>query len=136
MNITLLPDLFPWIHHSRFEAFQMAGAEETKGNSMSRLIPIAVFAAAALFAYVVSPPVSEALPLHFDGTAQRADDNGTLVRRRRWHWSPRQGQTSIAVFIIPGLYWGPAWWDPNYARLCWQKTRPCRGCAENWVYTC
>jgi len=102
---------------------------------MSRLIAIAAFALATLLAQPYSPP-AEALPLHLDGTTYLAESDGIPVRRRRLQWRARQGQTSIAVFIIPGLYWGPAWWDPNYARLCWKKNRSCRGCPENWVYTC
>ena len=97
---------------------------------------LAVFALAVLSACLYLPPSAEALPLHSDASVQRADDDTILVRRRRLQWRARQGQTSIPVFIIPGLYWGPAWWDATYARLCWKKTRECRTCPEHWVYTC
>jgi hypothetical protein len=83
----------------------------------------AAFLAVAL-THSYSPPPAAALPLHLDAAANHANADIVFVRRH------------VAVFIIPGLYWGPAWWDPNYSQLCWKKTRSCRGCAENWVFVC
>jgi hypothetical protein len=64
-------------------------------------------------------------------------DADTVLVRRHWRFlrHRQQQQTGIAVFIIPGLYWGPAWWDPAYTKLCWKKIR-CRDCADNWIYVC
>ena len=66
-----------------------------------------------------------------DTAAGREFPSGYQASRRH-----EQRQSGVAVFIIPGLYWGPAWWDPAYSRLCWKKIRPCRGCAENWIFVC
>jgi hypothetical protein len=56
------------------------------------------------------------------------------VRHRRRHrvddrYDPRRG---VSVFIIPGLYWGPAWWDPNYNARQNRK----RGKCNNWIFAC
>jgi hypothetical protein len=103
---------------------------------LRKLTPIAAALLALVLAHSYSPPPAAALPLRFDATANHTDADIVFVRRH--HWSSRQQprQTSVAVFIIPGLYWGPAWWDPTYSQLCWKKTRSCRGCAENWIFVC
>jgi hypothetical protein len=54
----------------------------------------------------------------------------------RWRLRRSQRPSGIAVFVVPGLYWGPAWWDPNYSKLCWREIQPCKNCAKNWAYTC
>jgi len=94
----------------------------------------AIVAMALVHSY--SPPPAEAVPLRLDLALRRADADAVFVRRRQSSRRHEQRQSGVAVFIIPGLYWGPAWWDPAYSRLCWKKIRPCRGCAENWIFVC
>ena len=61
-------------------------------------------------------------------------DQVDLVRRLR---NRRARQTAgVGVFIVPGIYWGPAWWDANFRRVCWKLHRHCRNCAQNWIYVC
>jgi hypothetical protein len=102
---------------------------------LRKFMPIAAAALAMALVHSYSPLPAEAVPLRVDAVAGRVDADTTLVRRRRWSWR-QERQSGIAIFIVPGLYWGPAWWDPAYSRLCWKKIRSCRGCAENWVLVC
>src|SRR5882724_11965585 len=101
---------------------------------LRKFLPLAGAMVLAL-AHAYLPP-AEALPLHLDAAARTTHADTIFVRR---HWRSlrhrQQQQTGIAVFIIPGLYWGPAWWDPAYAKLCWKKIR-CRDCENNWIYVC
>jgi hypothetical protein len=54
------------------------------------------------------------------------------VRRRRHRDNDRYGsRRGVPVFIVPGLYWGPVWWDPNYNR----QNRNRRKC-NNWIFAC
>jgi hypothetical protein len=103
---------------------------------LRKLMPIAAAALALALAHSYSPPLAEAVPLRLDAAVCPADTDAIFVRHRRRSWWYRQRQSGVEVFIIPGLYWGPAWWDPAYSRLCWKKIRPCRGCAENWIFVC
>jgi hypothetical protein len=98
-----------------------------------KFMPIAAAALTLALVHSYSPPAA-AVPLRFDATTPRAD--AIFARHRWWSWRRQPQDTSVAVFIIPGLYWGPAWWDPAYSRLCWKKIRPCRGCEENWILVC
>jgi hypothetical protein len=103
---------------------------------LKKFMPIAVTALALALAHSYSPPPAEAVPLRLDAALCPADAGAILVRH---HWrfrGRRERPSGVAVFIIRGLYWGPAWWDPAYARVCWKKIRPCRGCAENWIFVC
>ena len=59
-----------------------------------------------------------------------------FVRHRRERKTASRPTKSVEVFIVPGLYWGPAWWDANYTRACWRLIQPCMNCARNWAYTC
>ncbi|HEY4863178.1 MAG TPA: hypothetical protein VIH65_03600 [Xanthobacteraceae bacterium] len=103
---------------------------------LRKLTPIAAALLALALAQSYSPPPAAALPLHLDAAANHANADIVFARRHHWSWRQRPQQTGVAVFIIPGLYWGPAWWDPNYSQSCRKKTRYCRGCAENWVFVC
>ena len=89
-----------------------------------------------LLAYSYSPSPAKTSPFRPDTAVQSLAANTVLVRRR-WralrHREPQQ--TGIPVFIIPGLYWGPAWWDPAYVKQCWKKP-VCRDCANYWFYVC
>jgi hypothetical protein len=102
---------------------------------LRKLMLIAAALLALTPAHSYSPP-AEAVSLYLDAAANHTDAGIVFVRRHHWSWRYQQRQTGVAVFIIPGLYWGPAWWDPAYTRLCWKKIRPCRGCAENWIFDC
>jgi predicted FMN-binding regulatory protein PaiB len=102
---------------------------------LRKLMLIAAALLALTLAHSYSPP-AEAVPLYLDAAANRTDAGAIFVRRHYWSWRYQQRQTGVAVFIVPGLYWGPAWWDPTYSQLCWKKARPCRGCAENWIFVC
>jgi hypothetical protein len=101
---------------------------------LRKFMPIAAGLLALALARSYSPPPAEAAPLRLDAATSQADT--IFVRHRRWSWRPRQQGTGVAVFIIPGLYWGPAWWDPAYSKLCWKKARLCPGCEKNWVSVC
>jgi hypothetical protein len=68
-------------------------------------------------------------------TLSAESDPIEFIRRLRVK-RERLASAGIGVFIIPGVYWGPAWWDRTYARVCWKLIRPCRNCAENWIYIC
>jgi hypothetical protein len=103
---------------------------------LRKFMPIAVAALLLALAYSYSPPPAEAVPLRPDAAVCRADADTILVRHHSRFRGRRERPSGVAVFIIPGLYWGPAWWDPAYTRLCWKKIRPCRGCAENWIFAC
>jgi hypothetical protein len=103
---------------------------------LKTFMPIAAAALALMLAHSYSPRPAEAFSLRLDATASGTDADTAFVRHRRWSWRREQRQSGVAVFIVPGLYWGPAWWDPAYSRLCWKKIRPCRGCAENWIFVC
>jgi hypothetical protein len=87
---------------------------------------------ALTLAHFHSPP-AEALPLAAGVAGAKSE---AVFVRWRWWSRQRTRQSGIAVFIVPGLYWGPAWWDPNYTQLCWKKIRPCPNCLENWIYVC
>ena len=102
---------------------------------LKKFMPIAIAAFALALVHSYSPP-AEAVPLRLDAAVCRADAGAIFVRHHWRYWWRRQQPSGVAVFIIPGLYWGPAWWDPAYSRLCWKKIRPCRGCAENWIFVC
>jgi hypothetical protein len=102
---------------------------------LKKFMPVAVAALALALAHSYSP-TAEAVPLRPDAALCHADAGAILVRHHRRYWWRRERPSGVAVFIIPGLYWGPAWWDPAYSRLCWKKIRPCRGCAENWIFVC
>lgn len=99
--------------------------------------------AAAVFALAVSFSVapSKAAPLH-SGARTIAIKNGLVdpVRhRRRHHRKANRAQrrrSGVGVFIMPGLYWGPAWWDSAYSKACWRNIRPCPRCAKNWTFVC
>ena len=103
---------------------------------LRKFMPIAAALLALALVHSYSPPPSEAIPLRPDAVARRADTGVILVRHHWRFWGHRERQSGVEVFIIPGLYWGPAWWDPAYSQLCWKKIRPCRGCAENWIFVC
>jgi hypothetical protein len=103
---------------------------------LRKLMPIAAAVLALALAHSYSPSAAEAVPLRLDAALCRADADATFVRHHWRSWEHRERQSGVEVFIIPGLYWGPAWWDPAYLRLCWKKIRPCRGCAENWIFVC
>jgi hypothetical protein len=103
---------------------------------LKKFMPIAAAGLALTLAHSYSPQPAEAIPLRLDATAVYADADTVFVRHSRRTWRREQRQSGVAVFIVPGLYWGPAWWDPAYSRLCWKKIRPCRGCAENWIFVC
>jgi hypothetical protein len=102
---------------------------------LKKFMPIVAAALALALAHSYSPP-AEAVPLRLDAALCHADADAILVRHHWRLWGRRERPSGVAVFIIPGLYWGPAWWDPAYSRLCWKKIRPCRGCAENWIFVC
>jgi predicted FMN-binding regulatory protein PaiB len=102
---------------------------------LRKLMLIAAALLALTLAHSYSPP-AEAVPLYLEAVASRTNAGTIFVRRHHWSWRYGQQQSGVAVFMIPGLYWGPAWWDPGYSQLCWKKTRYCRGCAENWAFVC
>ena len=103
---------------------------------LRKFMPVAAAALALALAYSYSPIPADAVPLRSDAALYRAVADIGFVRHRWRSWRHPQRQSGVEVFIIPGLYWGPAWWDPAYSRLCWKKIRPCRGCAENWIFVC
>jgi hypothetical protein len=103
---------------------------------LRKFTAISAAALALALAHSYSPPPAAAVPLRLAAPLRHAEAGATFVRRRWWAWSQREGKSGVAVFIVPGLYWGPAWWDPDYSRLCWKKIRPCRSCAKNWISVC
>jgi hypothetical protein len=96
-------------------------------------MPIAAALLALALVHSYSPP-AQAVPLYLDAAPIHAD--AIFVRHHRASWRHQPQDTSVAVFIIPGLYWGPAWWDPAYSKLCWKKARICSNCEKNWVFVC
>jgi hypothetical protein len=103
---------------------------------LRKLMLIAAALLSLALAHSYSSLPAEAVPLRLDAAATHADTGAIFVRHRWRSWQRPQQETSVAVFIIPGLYWGPAWWDPAYSRLCWKKARICRDCEKNWVFVC
>jgi hypothetical protein len=101
-------------------------AKEIPMNRFSML----ALAAIALFSISGSADISAgATPLSVTGFADRGGSNVEFVRRHRRE-SRTQGK-GVPVFIVPGFYWGPAWWDANY----WRQSRSRRNCG-NWFLPC
>ena len=91
----------------------------------------AVFAAAFFLR-----PAAKATPLAATASLSVASESAVdFVRHRRRHKAVSRAK-GVEVFIVPGLYWGPALWDANYTRACWRLIQPCKNCARNWVYAC
>jgi hypothetical protein len=103
---------------------------------LRKLMPVAAAVSVLALAHSYATPPAGAVPLHIDAASRRADAGTVFVRRHWWSGRGKQRPSGVAVFIVPGVYWGPAWWDPGFSPICWKKTRQCRDCAENWVYAC
>ncbi|HLL28112.1 MAG TPA: hypothetical protein VKT73_10780 [Xanthobacteraceae bacterium] len=102
---------------------------------LKKLMPAGAMALVLALAHSSSPQPAAAVPVQ-PGAAKRGAEAATIFVRR-WIVSRYDPQPSgVPVFIIPGLYWGPAWWDPNYSKLCWRKVRACKECAEKWIFVC
>lgn len=101
------------------------------------ILRLGIFAGTLLFAASSSYAPSDAATIHPSqslAAVSAETDLMDLVRRLRIR---RVNQLSgIGVLIVPGLYWGPAWWDATYSRVCWRQIRPCQHCAPNWAYVC
>jgi hypothetical protein len=96
-----------------------------------------VIAGTLLLAASSSFAPSDAAAIHPNqGLASASAESGLVDLVRRYRLRRTRAAAGIGVFIVPGLYWGPAWWDPIYARVCWKPYRPCRNCAQNWIYVC
>ncbi len=80
---------------------------------------------------------SDAAPIHPNQSLAAVSAETDLTDLvRRWRFRRAKQSSGIGVFIVPGLYWGPAWWDSTYSRVCWRQMRPCYHCTQNWVYVC
>jgi hypothetical protein len=112
-----------------------AGSE---GDSMTkRILPLALAACAVFAAAFFLRPAAAATPLAATASLGAASESAVdFVRHRRGHKAVNRRASGVEVFIIPGLYWVPAWWDANYTRACWRVIQPCKNCARNWAYTC
>jgi|SRR6185312_9003897 len=106
----------------------MMAAEEIP---MTKFFPLAMIALCLVFD--PATPVAAAPMSVSASVAQSAGNPVEFVRSHRRHSRRTSG---VGVFIIPGFYWGPAWWDENYTRACWKEIQPCKNCARNWAYTC
>jgi hypothetical protein len=102
---------------------------------MTKFFPFAAIAGVLWLALSPAAPVG-ATPLSVSANAAQSTGSPAELVRWRWHRRSAGRASGVGVFIIPGLYWGPAWWDANYARACWKQIQPCKNCARNWAYTC
>jgi hypothetical protein len=105
---------------------------------LNKMLTAAVIVTACTLALPASLTPSRAAPLH-PGATIGTDNFVNLVRHRRHHRNnhrSRNHRRGIGVFIVPGLYWGPAWWDSAYAKACWRDIQPCPQCAKNWAFIC
>lgn len=101
-----------------------------------RILPFALAACAVFAAAFFLRPAATATPLAATASLGAASESTVnFVRRRRGHKAVSRAK-GVEVFIVPGLYWGPALWDANYTRACWRLIQPCKNCARNWVYAC
>jgi len=100
-----------------------------------RALPFALAACALFAAVFFARPAATAMPFAAAAGVE-AKSAVDFVRHRRGHKAVSRRASGVEVFIIPGLYWGPAWWDANYTRACWRVIQPCKNCARNWAYTC
>jgi hypothetical protein len=100
-------------------------------DSMKGFMSALAIIGAALFTSQISLPAA-ATPLSAGAFAGESVPGGIeFVRRHRHRGWRGSGRTSgVPVFIVPGIYWGPAWWDPNYSR-----NRSRRNC-NNWFFAC
>lgn len=106
----------------------MMAAEEIL---MTKFFAFAVIAC-TLALYPVMPVAAAPMSV----SANAAQFVGNPVEFVRSHRRQSRRANGVGVFIIPGFYWGPAWWDENYTRACWKQIQPCKNCARNWAYAC
>lgn len=100
-----------------------------------KILPLAALACVLFLAASAATAPVTAAPVSLNAPLAEMAGSAELVRWR-WRWRRNAYPSGITLFTVPGLYWGPAWWDANYARLCWRQIQPCRHCAYNWAYTC
>lgn len=104
---------------------------------MKKFMVLAAIAGSVLIATSSPFTPGDAATIHPSeslSTAAAETEAVDLIARLRWRRT-RQA-AGVGLFIVPGLYWGPAWWDPAYTRACWKQISPCKGCASNWIYVC
>jgi hypothetical protein len=98
---------------------------------MKRLLLLAGFAVTCL---ALAQPAPAAVASFHGAATIGTRDSFELVRRRRhgddYREETRRGRGGVPLFVVPGLYWGPAWWQADSGR----RDRSRRQC--NWLFAC